>query len=197
MKCQVKMEWEPGGQLGNLGGRVVAGWWQPQEERHMQLRFAPDAPECPDSRRSHSIAPGTERQAREEGRESRARRGGWVKARPSSVQDWGGMGRDPSGPPSHWRLRFPCSAEAHLLLKIPYLAWFKFHFGLIRASQVVLLIKHPPANAGNARDLGLIPGSGISPGEGHGNPLQYSCLENPMDRGAWWATVHGVAKSRT
>ena len=46
-------------------------------------------------------------------------------------------------------------------------------------------------------DLGLIPGSGRSPGRGHGYPLQYSCLENPMDRGAWWATAHGVAKSRT
>ena len=50
---------------------------------------------------------------------------------------------------------------------------------------------------GDSRDTGLIPGSGRSPGGGHGNPLQYSCLENPMDRGAWWATVHGVAKSRT
>ena len=58
-------------------------------------------------------------------------------------------------------------------------------------------IKKPPANTGNARDLGLIPGSGRSPGGGNGNPLQYSCLENPMDRGAWRATVHGVAKSRT
>ena len=49
----------------------------------------------------------------------------------------------------------------------------------------------------NAGDLGLIPGWGRSPGEGNGNPLQYSFLENPMDRGAWWATVHGVAKSQT
>ena len=49
----------------------------------------------------------------------------------------------------------------------------------------------------NAADPGLIPGWGRSPGGGHGNPLQYSCLENPMDRGAWWATVHGIAKSRT
>ena len=48
-----------------------------------------------------------------------------------------------------------------------------------------------------AGDQGLIPGSGRSPGEGNGNPLQHSCLENPMDRGAWWATVHGVAKSQT
>ena len=53
------------------------------------------------------------------------------------------------------------------------------------------------ASVYNAGDLGLIPGLGRSPGEGNGNPLQYSCLENSMDRGAWWATVHGVAKSRT
>ena len=53
------------------------------------------------------------------------------------------------------------------------------------------------ASACNARDLGSIPGSGRSPGEGNGTLLQYSCLENPMDGGAWWATVHGVTKSRT
>ena len=53
------------------------------------------------------------------------------------------------------------------------------------------------ASACNAGDLGSIPGSGRYPGEGNGNPLQYSCLENPMDSGAWWATVHGVAKSQT
>ena len=53
------------------------------------------------------------------------------------------------------------------------------------------------ASARNAGDLGLIPGSGRSPGEGNGKPLQYSCLENPMDGGAWCATVHGVAKGRT
>ena len=52
-------------------------------------------------------------------------------------------------------------------------------------------------SACNAGDTGLIPGSGISPGEGNGNPLQYSCLENSMDRGSWWATVPGVAKSQT
>ena len=52
-------------------------------------------------------------------------------------------------------------------------------------------------SACSAGDLGSIPRSGISPGEGNGNPLQYTCLENPMDRGAWWATVHGVAKSQT
>ena len=56
--------------------------------------------------------------------------------------------------------------------------------------------QNPPADAEYIRDAGLLPGSGRSPGEGHDNPLQYSCLENPMDRGAWWATVHRVTKSR-
>ena len=57
--------------------------------------------------------------------------------------------------------------------------------------------KEPPANAGDLRDAGSIPGSGRSPRGGHGNPLQCSFLENPMDRGASWATVHGVTKSQT
>ena len=57
------------------------------------------------------------------------------------------------------------------------------------------MVKNLPANAVDTGDMGLIPGSGRSPGEGNGNPPQYSCLENPMDRGAWQATVHGVAKS--
>ena len=60
------------------------------------------------------------------------------------------------------------------------------------ASQVALVVKNPPANAGDVRDMGLIPGSGISSGGWHGNLLQYSCLENPMDRGVWQATVHWV-----
>ena len=59
------------------------------------------------------------------------------------------------------------------------------------------VVKNPPDNAGDTRYAGLIRGSGGSPGEGNGNPLQYSCLENPMDRGAWWATVHRVTKSQT
>ena len=65
------------------------------------------------------------------------------------------------------------------------------------ASQVVLVVKNLPANAGDVRDTGSVPGAGRSPGGGHGNPLQYSCLENPMDGRAWWATVQGVMKSRT
>ena len=57
--------------------------------------------------------------------------------------------------------------------------------------------KNLPDNAGDIRGVGLIPGSGRSPGGEHGNPLQYSCVENPMDRGAWWAMVHGVTESDT
>ena len=57
------------------------------------------------------------------------------------------------------------------------------------------MVKNPPANAGDVGDVGSIPGSGRSPGEGNDNPLQYSCLENLMDGAAWWATVHEVAKS--
>ena len=59
------------------------------------------------------------------------------------------------------------------------------------------MIKNPPASAGDVRDVGLIPGSGKSPGGGHGNSLQDSCPENPMDRGVWPAAVRGVAKSQT
>ena len=64
------------------------------------------------------------------------------------------------------------------------------------ASQVALMVKNPPANAGDIGDLGSIPGLRRSPGVGLGSPLQCSCLENPMDWGAWWATVHGVTKSK-
>ena len=73
---------------------------------------------------------------------------------------------------------------------LPDFSVFNLHLGFPGGSMV----KNPPANA---VDLGSIPGSGRSPGEGNGNPLQYSCLENPMDRGSWWATVHAVAKSWT
>jgi len=62
---------------------------------------------------------------------------------------------------------------------------------------VALEVKNLPANAGDIRDAGSIPGSGRSPGIGHGNPLRYSCLENPVDRGAWWATGHRLTESWT
>ena len=73
-------------------------------------------------------------------------------------------------------------------IQVGYITW---------APQVSLVVKNPPANAGDGRDAGSIPGLGRSPGEGNGNPLQDSCLENSMNRGAWWATVHRVAKSWT
>ena len=77
---------------------------------------------------------------------------------------------------------------------------FAFYFILrhnihtIRASQVVLVVKNPPANARDIREVDSIPGLGRSPAGGHSNPLQYSCLENPMERGDWWATVHRVVR---
>ena len=75
-------------------------------------------------------------------------------------------------------------------IKFIILVFFKYAMGFPGGSEV-------KASAYDARDLGSIPGSGRSPGEGNGNPLQYSCLKNPMDRGAWWTTVHGVAESQT
>ena len=66
-----------------------------------------------------------------------------------------------------------------------------------REPQVALVVKSPTVRAGDISNAGSIPGSGRSPEGGHGTPLQYSCLENPMDRGALWATVHSVAKSQT
>ena len=67
----------------------------------------------------------------------------------------------------------------------------------IRASQVTIVVKNLPANNGDLRDVGSVPGLGRSPGGGHDNPLQYSCLKNTMDRGAWCATVRRVTQSQT
>ena len=78
-----------------------------------------------------------------------------------------------------------------------FVFFFNHGYTNIWASQVALVWKNSPANAGDIRDVGMIPGLGRSPGGGHGNPLQYSCLENPTDRGAWSATVHRVAKRQT
>ena len=87
-------------------------------------------------------------------------------------------------------LLFPCFLRPSWAVSNSKIRRFLY----IRASPVALVVKNLPANAG---DTGLIPGSGRSPGEKNGNPLQYSCLGNPMDGGAWWATVHGVSKSWT
>ena len=102
------------------------------------------------------------------------------------------------------RLGSPSAAYHHSVSLIPkgrqipaYPSRFSLCMWTIRASQGALVVKSPPASAGDVRDLRSIPGSGRSPGGGHGHPLQYSCLENLMDRGAWQATGRGVAKSRT
>ena len=70
-------------------------------------------------------------------------------------------------------------------------------FPVLLASQVALVVNNPPASTADERDVGPILGSGRSPGVGSGSPLQYSCMENPMDRAAWRGTVHGLAKNQT
>ena len=74
---------------------------------------------------------------------------------------------------------------------------WKFSVHVLLKPNLELVVKNLPANARDLREVGSVSGSGRSPGGGHGNPLQYSCLENPMERGAWWATAHGVTKIRT
>ena len=96
----------------------------------------------------------------------------------------------------HYLSKFKMCMSFDLSFLFPELD-FVCLFILQRASQLALVVKNPPANAGDTRDTGLIPGSERSAGGGHGNPLQYCSLENPMDRGAGWATVHGVAESDT
>ena len=74
---------------------------------------------------------------------------------------------------------------------------YRYLYLSIWASQVVLVVKNPPASAGDVRGADSIPESGRFPGEGHGNPLQYSCLQNPKDKASWQAAVHKVTKSQT
>ena len=93
---------------------------------------------------------------------------------------------------------FPTHLQRSILIIISCLSFQKFWMCIHTwASQVMLVVKNLSANAGDIGDPGSIPGSGGSPGGGHGNPLQYSCLENPMDRGAWGATIHRISKSQT
>ena len=92
----------------------------------------------------------------------------------------------------------PCALEAWSLShwtarEIP---WEYFFLSIRQWVKWMLVVKNLLASAGDIRDMGLIPGSGRSPGGGHGNPLQYSCLENPVGRGAWQAAVHGVTQSQ-
>ena len=100
------------------------------------------------------------------------------------------------------------SRTQHLVLPLPggWARWCKHLFRFLvkfclyrryQASQLALVVKNPLASSGDLRDLGSIPGLVRSPGEGNSNLFQYSCLENPMDRWAWWSTVHRVAQSQT
>jgi len=89
-----------------------------------------------------------------------------------------------------------CSSLCHTVASCCLSVFYIVVYVNLRASQVALVVKNTPASKEDIRDVGSSPGLGRSPGGGHGNPLQYSCLENPMDRGAWWATIHGVAKSQ-
>ena len=88
------------------------------------------------------------------------------------------------GQPTNWEKLF-----AKYMSNIPV--------SIIWDSRVVVMVKNLPANAGDVKDAGLIPGLGRSPGGGHGNPFHYSCLENPRDGGAWWVAIYGVTQSRT
>ena len=87
--------------------------------------------------------------------------------------------------------------SSFILLSFPCFLKFSWSCLKYRASQVTLVVENLPASAGDVRDTSSTPESGRSPAGGHGNPLQYSCLENSTDRGAWWARVHRVAKSQT
>ena len=85
----------------------------------------------------------------------------------------------------------------HHFMHFKYLTVLFSYVSITLGFPCGLVVKNPPANAGDSREAGSIPGLGRSPGGGCSNLLQYSCLENSMDRGAWWATVHRVAKSQT
>ena len=102
-----------------------------------------------------------------------------------SPEEWSLPGQSQAVP--HIGLGAPQGREPHIMGS----------YGYSQASQVALVVKNLPANAGDIRDADSVPGSGRSPGGGHGNPFQNSCLENPMDRGACQATVHGVTESDT
>ena len=91
----------------------------------------------------------------------------------------------------------PTIRSDQFMSSLNYGTSFNWYYWVTRASQVVLVAKNLPANAGDIRDAGSIPELGRSPGGRHGNPFRYSCLENPMDRGAWWVMVYRVPKSWT
>ena len=103
--------------------------------------------------------------------------------------------------PSRSESAFRCNPQATWVITAQkIIVETQVYFAVLQesgASQVALVVKNPPASTGDTGDMGSIPGSGRSPGGEQGSPLQYSCLENLMDRGVWWATIYEVAKSWT
>ena len=95
-----------------------------------------------------------------------------------------------------WTLSLPHNL-CHDCIGVQFFCLFVSNLGILWPSQVVLVVKNAPAKGGDARDLGMIPGSGRSLGGGNGNPVQYSYLENSMDRAAWRVTVYATTKSQT
>ena len=130
--------------------------------------------------------------------------GGWLERAPKQVS-YPQMIKLTSHHPYRITLQLHCSVVANALMLNIHLGFIGesncYTFGDYQsacgASQVALVVKNPLASAGDVRDAGLTPESERSPGEGNGNPLQYSCLGNPMDRGSRQGTVHGVKKSWT
>ena len=120
----------------------------------------------------------------------------WVaypfSSRSSQPRNWTGVSCIAGGFFTNWAMR-DLDTSNFPSLCLGSLYWSPLR--VRRASQVALVVKNRHVNAGDARDVGSVPGLGRSPGEGNGNPLQYSCLENPMDRGAWWAMACRVTKS--
>ena len=95
------------------------------------------------------------------------------------------------------KISVSCLVFSYWLFPLPTGHHFKLYYLFILGFPGGLAVKNPPANATDTGDMGSIPGSGRSPGGRNGNPLQFSCLENPMDTGTWRATVHRVAKNQT
>ena len=121
---------------------------------------------------------------------------GTLKMGPTAVKWDPGFNSDLLSPKSKLSSLLLVGVSTDIILEAN-LATFDKIKSILYILFVVLVVKNLPANAGDVRDAGLIPGLGKSPGGGHGNSVQYSCLENPMDRGAWWAMVHRVSKSWT
>ena len=173
----------PAGWLGQLGGRRRGEGWRVTSV--LQIPAKPLMVKAGDGARAFRTLDTNERKAG-----MRARQSEKTVLRNQKSRGLKAPGKEPKekegGLLWMWNLNFMVEKGSGNIFDI-----------LIWASQVARVVKNPPANAGDKRDAGSTCGLGRSPGGGHGNPLWYSCLENPIDRGAWRARVHRVAKSQT